>query len=156
MTLRGLADSRFAASAFGVACVLLVFAVLEVLVRTAVINPFVVPAPSQILASVPRMIAEENVLHRFWQTMQEILWAAALLFAVGIPLALALYRYALMRSAFETWIGAFAAAPVVLAYPLFLVTFGRSATTIVAIGFAAGLAPVILTTLEGLSSTRRT
>jgi ABC-type nitrate/sulfonate/bicarbonate transport system permease component len=39
-------------------------------------------------------------------------------------------------------------------YPLFLVIFGRSATTIVMIGFAAGLAPVILKTTEGLAGAR--
>src|SRR5207237_743384 len=37
----------------------------------------------------------------------------------------------------------------------FLVIFGRSATTIVMIGFAAGLAPVILKTIEGLAGTRK-
>ncbi len=51
--------------------------------------------------------------------------------------------------------GALAAAPIVLVYPLFLVMFGRSAKTIVAIGFVAGLAPVILKTIEGLAATRR-
>ena len=50
--------------------------------------------------------------------------------------------------------GALASAPTVLMYPLFLVIFGRSATTIVMIGFAAGLAPVILKTVEGLAATR--
>ena len=40
-------------------------------------------------------------------------------------------------------------------YPLFLVIFGRSATTIVMIGFAAGLPPVILKTIEGLAGTRK-
>ena len=60
-----------------------------------------------------------------------------------------------LRLAFETWVGALAAAPIVLMYPLFLVIFGRSATTIVMIGFAAGLAPVILKTVEGLAGTRR-
>ena len=54
----------------------------------------------------------------------------------------------------ESWVGAMAAAPLVLIYPLFLVIFGRNALTIVAIGFAAGLAPVILNTLEGLRATR--
>ena len=142
MTLRRLAASRTAASAFGFACVLLVIGVVEILVRAAVINPFIVPAPSDILAALPRMVVEENVLHRFWQTAQEMLWAALLLFVVGVPLAILLYRFRLLRSSFETWVGALAAAPVVLAYPLFLVTFGRSATTIIAIGFAAGLAPV--------------
>src|SRR5262249_26841252 len=36
-----------------------------------------------------------------------------------------------------------------------LVIFGRSALTIVMMGFTAGLAPIILKTLEGLSATRR-
>ena len=39
-------------------------------------------------------------------------------------------------------------------YPLFLVIFGRSAKTIVMIGFVAGLPPVILKTVEGLAGTR--
>jgi NitT/TauT family transport system permease protein len=43
----------------------------------------------------------------------------------------------------------------VLIYPLFLVIFGRTATTIVMMAFVAGLAPVTLKTLEGLSTTRR-
>ena len=42
-----------------------------------------------------------------------------------------------------------------LSYPLFLVIFGRSATTIVMMGFVAALPPVILKTIEGLSATRR-
>jgi NitT/TauT family transport system permease protein len=63
-------------------------------------------------------------------------------------------RVALLRRACETWVAAFAAAPVVLAYPLFLVIFGRSPRTIIMIGFVAGLAPVILKTIEGLSAVR--
>ena len=48
-----------------------------------------------------------------------------------------------------------AAAPLVLIYPLYLVIFGRSATTIVMMGFTAGIAPTMLKTLEGLVGTRR-
>ncbi len=66
-----------------------------------------------------------------------------------------LYRYRLLRHATETWVAALASAPIVLMYPLFLVIFGRSATTIVMIGFAAGLAPVILKTVEGLAGARQ-
>jgi NitT/TauT family transport system permease protein len=43
----------------------------------------------------------------------------------------------------------------VLAYPLFLVIFGRSALTIIMLAFLSGLPPVILKTVEGLSTTRR-
>jgi len=42
----------------------------------------------------------------------------------------------------------------VLMYPLFLVIGGRSAVTIVMMGFVAALPPVILKTLEGLAATR--
>ena len=64
-------------------------------------------------------------------------------------------RGRVLRLATETWVAALAAAPIVLMYPLFLVIFGRSATTIVMIGFVAGLPPVILKTIEGLQGTRR-
>jgi NitT/TauT family transport system permease protein len=66
-----------------------------------------------------------------------------------------MHRIRILRLACETWVAALAAAPIVLAYPLFLVIFGRNALTIIMIGFVAGLAPVILKTLEGLSGVRR-
>jgi len=139
---------------FGVAVTLAVIGVVEALLVSEVINPFIVPLPSQVVLAIPRIVAEENVVHRFWQTTQEVLAASALLVVVGIAAGALLYRFRTLRLACETWVGALAAAPIVLMYPLFLVIFGRSATTIVMIGFAAGLAPVILKTLEGLAGVR--
>src|SRR5262249_11974956 len=42
-----------------------------------------------------------------------------------------------------------------LAYPLFMVIFGRNAWTIIMMGFFAALPPVILKTIEGMSNTRK-
>jgi NitT/TauT family transport system permease protein len=154
MTLRAWTRSRNGARLVGAATLLAAIALIEILIRAGAINRFIVPLPSQILAAIPRIVVEENVLHRFWQTTQEVLWASLLLAVVGIALGALLHRFRLLRLACETWVGALAAAPIVLMYPLFLVIFGRSATTIVMIGFAAGLAAVILKTLEGLSGTR--
>ena len=42
-----------------------------------------------------------------------------------------------------------------LAYPLFMVIFGRNAWTIIMIGFVAALPPVILKTIEGIAGTRK-
>jgi NitT/TauT family transport system permease protein len=151
---RAWSDSRNLARAVGVVTLVTIVALIELLIRSGVINRFIVPLPSQVLADIPRIIIEENVLHRFWQTMQEVLWASLLLAVVGVSLGALLYRFGLLRRACETWVAALAAAPIVMIYPLFLVIFGRSATTIVMIGFAAGLAAVILKTLEGLSGTR--
>jgi NitT/TauT family transport system permease protein len=73
----------------------------------------------------------------------------------GVGLGVFLQRYDLLRRACETWIAALAAAPVVLAYPLFMVIFGRNAVTIVMIAFVAALPAVILKTIEGIAGTRR-
>jgi ABC-type nitrate/sulfonate/bicarbonate transport system permease component len=154
MTVPGPAFRRFAAPALGIATVIGAFGAVEGLIRAGVINRFVVPLPSQVLAAIPRIVAEESVAHRFWQTTQEALAASVLLVVVGIALGMLMFRFRLLRSACETWVAALASAPIVLMYPLFLVIFGRSGTTIVMIAFVAGLPPVILKTVEGLAGTR--
>jgi NitT/TauT family transport system permease protein len=154
MTARAFWTTTPGARIFGVLVTIAVIALVEAAIRSGLINAYIVPLPSQVLLAIPRIVAEENVLHRFWQTTQEIFAASMLLAAVGVGSGMLLYRFLALRLACETWVGALAAAPVVLMYPLFLVIFGRSATTIVMIGFAAGLAPVILKTLEGLVGVR--
>ena len=144
-----------AAPALGAASLLARLAIVEALIRTGALNRFVVPLPSQVFAAIPRIVVEEGIPHRFWQTTQEALWASLLLVVVGVALGMLLFRFRLLRRACETWVAAFASAPIVLMYPLFLVVFGRSATTIVMIGFIAGLPPVILKTVEGLAGTRK-
>jgi NitT/TauT family transport system permease protein len=114
-----------------------------------------VPLPTQVAASFWRVIAEEDILHRFLLTAWECFAAGVLLIVFGIAIGILLHRVRLLRSACENWVGAMAAAPIVLAYPLFLVLFGRSALAIIMLAFIAGLAPVILKTIEGLSATRR-
>jgi NitT/TauT family transport system permease protein len=143
-----------AAFALGVGTLAVVTAAVEALIRLKVINPFVVPLPSAVAAAIPRILAEENVAHRFGQTMQEAIFASVMVALVGIAAGVLLHHYRILRLATETWVAALAAAPIVLMYPLFLVIFGRSATTIVMIGFVAGLPPVILKTIEGLEGTR--
>jgi ABC-type nitrate/sulfonate/bicarbonate transport system permease component len=139
----------------GIGTLLAAILLIEILIRLAVINPYVVPLPSAIVQSFGRVIAEEHVPSRFLLTTGESLGAGFLVAVVGVPLGFLMHRYTNVRTAFETWVAAFSAAPIVLAYPLFLVIFGRSALTIIMIGFAAGIAPVILKTIEGLSGVRR-
>lgn len=149
-----LGKSRAAPAMLGWGSLVLVLLAVEALIIAGVINGFVVPRPSQVLAAIPRIVTEEDVLHRFGQTALEVLWASLMLVVIGLAFGMLLYRFRLLRLATETWVAALASAPIVLMYPLFLVIFGRSATTIVMIGFAAGLPPVVLKTIEGLVSTR--
>ncbi|HEV2955207.1 MAG TPA: ABC transporter permease subunit [Xanthobacteraceae bacterium] len=147
--------ARLAAPMLGLGALALGIAIIQALIEAGRINRFIVPLPTQIAASFGRVIAEEHVLSRFLLTAGEALAAGVLLTVVGIGIGVLLYRFRLLRLACETWVAALASAPLVLMYPLFLVIFGRSAMTMVMIGFVAALPPVILKTVEGLAGTRR-
>jgi NitT/TauT family transport system permease protein len=142
------------APVFGLATLLAAGVALQGLIAADVISRYVVPPPSDVLAAFGRIIVDERVPARFLLTSVETFAAGLLILAVGVPLGFFLYHSRLLRRAFEPWVAAWAAAPLVLAYPLFLVLFGRSSFTIVILGFAAGAAPVILKTVEGLAATR--
>ena len=145
---------RFIPQLVGLSSVVLTLLAVEILIRVGLINRFIVPLPSEVIASFGRVITEEDIPHRFLLTAWECLAAGVLLTVFGIALGVLLHRVQLLRLACETWVAAFASAPLVLAYPLFLVLFGRSSLTIIMLAFIAGLAPVILKTIEGLSATR--
>ena len=138
----------------GLATVIGAFAVLEGLLRGGLINRYIVPLPTEVLASFERVVMEEHIPQRFAQTLGEAFAAGLLAASFGFLIGVLLYRSRLLERAVGVWVAAFAAAPLVLAYPLFLVIFGRSAMTIVMLGFLSGIAPVILKTLEGLHAVR--
>lgn len=145
---------QFGPALVGLGTFLLGLVVVEILIRLDVINGYVVPLPSQVAAAFERVVVEEGVLSRFLVTAGESLGAGLLVTLIGVPAGILLYRVKLLRMATETWVAALAAAPIVLVYPLFMVIFGRSVWTIIAIATLAGLPPVILKTLEGLSAVR--
>jgi NitT/TauT family transport system permease protein len=148
-------SSRYFPAILGLGSLAAFLALVEVLILFDVLNRFIVPPPSDVFTAFPRIVREEHVLSRFLLTAGEALAASVLVTLVGVAGGVLLHQYTLLRRATETWVAAIAAAPLVLMYPLYLVIFGRNATTIVMMGFTAGLAPIILKTLEGLAGTRR-
>jgi ABC-type nitrate/sulfonate/bicarbonate transport system permease component len=154
MTAATATRDRVVPLCLGLGALVFVILAVEVLIRAGAINRFIVPMPSQIAASFERVILEEDIFARFRLTFFEAFTAGAMITVVGVLTGLLLYHVALLRQATETWIAAMASAPTVLMYPLFLVIFGRSAWTIIMMGFVSGLPPVILKTIEGLAGTR--
>jgi NitT/TauT family transport system permease protein len=155
VTAAALARSRAVPPVLGLGTLVVGILAVEVLIRAGVINRFIVPLPSEIAMAFGRVITEEDIAARFRLTFLEALTAGTMITLVGVAIGLLMYRFAVLRRATETWVAAMASAPTVLMYPLFLVIFGRSAWTIIMMGFVAGLPPVILKTIEGLAATRR-
>jgi ABC-type nitrate/sulfonate/bicarbonate transport system permease component len=146
---------RLTPLALGLGTLFAFLALIEILVRYGVLNNYIVPSPIQVAVAFERLIVNEDIGTRFRLTFSEAFTAGVMITVVGVAMGILLYRFDLLRRATETWVAALASAPTVLMYPLFMVLFGRSAWTIIMMGFVAGLPPVILKTIEGLAATRR-
>jgi ABC-type nitrate/sulfonate/bicarbonate transport system permease component len=139
----------------GVAAIAVAVALWQGAAEWGFISTFTAPAPSDIARSFPALFTEEGLVRRFFQTFAETFLAAGFAVAIGIPLGWWLHRQPLAGLAYENWIGGFAGAPLVVAYPLFLVLFGRNTGTIVVMSCLSGLPAMVLKTKEGLDGTRR-
>ena len=118
MSAATLASNRYVPPALGLGSFVVVIVLVELLIRIGLINRFIVPLPSEIVAAFPRVIVEEDVLQRFLLTAGEAFSASILVTLFGVAGGVLLYRYHLLRLATETWVAAVAAAPLVLMYPL--------------------------------------
>ena len=146
--------SRWFPVTLGMTTIVAVFALLELLLKIGVVNRYIVPFPSDVVLALERIIVEENVPGRIRETAFEMVVSCIMVIVIGVPIGTALYRYRALRRAILDWVAAMAAAPLVLAFPLFLVLFGRSSLTIIVMSIITGLAPIIIKTTEGLVGVR--
>jgi NitT/TauT family transport system permease protein len=140
--------------AVGAATVVFVFGLLEILLRVGVVNQYILPFPSEVLLSFKRIFIEEDLLNRIRTTAFEMLVACVAVIVIGVPIGAVFYRFDALRQAMIDGVAALAAAPLVLAFPLFLVMFGRSSTTVIVMASITGLSPIIIKTTEGLLGVR--
>jgi NitT/TauT family transport system permease protein len=65
---------------------------------------------------------------------------------VGVLAGFFLWRYKLIGTSYEMLLAALFSSPVILAYPIFLVTFGRTSAAVIALSSIFGLIPIIINT----------
>ncbi len=149
------ARAQVAPAVIGFATVTATLLLAELLIQIGAINRYIVPPPSEVIEAFRQIVVEEHIFRRFLLTAAECLTAGVMLTLCGVASGVLMHRFRLLQRACETWVAAMASAPLVLMYPLFLVIFGRNALTIIMMGFIAGLPPVILKTIEGITATRK-
>jgi NitT/TauT family transport system permease protein len=129
--------------------------VWQVASSRGLISTFLLPSPLQIARSFPRLITEEGLLERIAISARELLLAASIAIFAGSVLGWMLHRSQTGWLAFNGWITAFNAAPLIMLYPLFLLVFGRGTLTVVVLGVLGALPPIILKSREAFALTPR-
>ena len=131
-----------------------IFAVLLALWEWAsmrgLVSRFIAPPPSEIFPAIGLLYSDNDLVTRFLRTFGQVFAASGIGAAIGMIIGWWLHHNKNAGRAYTDWFAALAAAPLVLLFPLFLVLFGRNASTIIAMGTVAVLPPVILKTKEGL------
>ena len=127
-------------------------ALLQGAVAMEWLSAYIVPTPVDMIATVPTLFRNEQLLEKFLLTFGITLSAASLSVIIGVPMGWALYRFPVLGQAYEPWLGAVFSAPLILLYPLFMVIIGRNVFTILTIAVIAGVVPITLNTLQALRS----
>lgn len=125
-------------------------ALVELLVAEGILSPLVFARPTRAIAAIKTLQIDEGLLWAFWITLGQTFASTALALLVGMPAGYLLYRRRALGEAYEGWLAALFAAPVVLLYPLFLVIFGRGYTCLILMGFIPAAIPITLKMREGL------
>lgn len=123
---------------------------LEIVIRNDLVSALIVAPPSSMPTAFAKLWREGYLIEPFLATLGQAFAATALAATVGLPFGFLLWRRPVLGAAYEAWLGAAFAAPIILLYPLFLVIFGRGYATTIFVGFIAAVIPVILKTREGL------
>ena len=145
---------RWKAFALCLAIIIGVVALMQTVTSTGMISAFLLPSPWQIVMSFPVLFGEEGLLPRLGITAIEVFSAASLAIIIGGFIGWGLYRSRNAWLAFNGWVAALNAAPLILLYPLLLVIFGRGNQTVIVLGVLGGLPPIVLKTHEAFEGVR--
>jgi NitT/TauT family transport system permease protein len=137
-------SARLAAWRLGI--IFVVIAVAEAAVRLGWISTFFLAAPTRAAAVLWEQIVHGNALWLTTITLFEISACLVISTVVGVLAGFLLWRYQLIGSSYEMFLAALFSSPVILAYPIFLVTFGRTSAAVVALSSIFGLIPIIINT----------
>ena len=143
-------------AAAGLVGLAVVAALVELLVAEGILSPLVFARPTRAIAAIKTLQTDEGLLWAFWITLGQTFASTALALLVGMPAGYLLHRRRALGEAYEGWLAALFAAPIVLLYPLFLVIFGRGYTCLILMGFIPAAIPITLKMREGLLTVPQT
>jgi ABC-type nitrate/sulfonate/bicarbonate transport system permease component len=140
----------------GLIGIVVLLAILQGLIVAGLIPKVIVAKPTDAIASIPELHEKSDLVYNFAVTFGMTFAATALAVLVGVPFGFLMFRNRVIGEAYEGWLAAAFAAPMVLLYPLFLVIFGRTYLTVVLMAFVPGSIPIIIQTRQGLLNVSRT
>ncbi len=119
---------------------------VEASVRSGWISTFFLAAPTRAVIVLWEQLLNGNALLLTGITLFEIAACLVIATVVGVLVGFLLWKYKVIGTGYEMLLAALFSSPVILAYPIFLVTFGRTSAAVIALSSIFGLIPIIINT----------
>lgn len=147
---QGAFTARLASYVYPLGAALALFAAWEAFVRIGAISPLLLPAPSEVLATVVREFPV--LLHMSAITAGEFVLGFALSVLVGLPLGALIVYARPIELAIYPLLVAFQTMPKAAIAPIFVVWLGAGMNSKILIAFAIAFFPIVIDTAIGLRS----
>jgi len=135
--------------------IILIGGLMQLAVSATWVSELVIPRPLAILAALFGMLLERSTWDYFFITLSSTLMANLAAVGGGLTIGFCLHFRPKWSQATVPMFAAAFAAPMILLYPIFLVLFGRTQSTIIIMGALTGLIPVVLNTVVALDGVPR-
>ena len=135
--------------------IVIIGGLMQLAVSAAWVSELVIPKPLAILAALAGMLLERSTWDYFFITLSSTLAANFVAVGGGLTIGFCLHFRPTWSKATVPMFAAAFAAPMLLLYPIFLVLFGRTQSTIIIMGALTGLIPVVLNTVVALDGVPR-
>jgi NitT/TauT family transport system permease protein len=125
------------------------FATWELLSRTGVLNPVLIPAPTRVIASVVRYFTSGEIWEHVGVSLQRATFGFAIACAIALPLGLLIGWFRIFDRLVGPVIEVFRQLPPLALFPVMIILFGLGFRAQVAIVVWASVWPVLLNTISG-------
>lgn len=123
---------------------------VEFLCRVGVIGAFTMIPPSQMAASLWRLIATGQIHNDMVRTLTAVLIALSSSILAGAAAGSVIHALPRVRRTVDPLLAAYYSVPVFVFYPMFIVMFGLNDIPKIVIGFLYAVAAMTINTLNGL------
>ena len=147
---RGAFTARLASYAYPLGAALALFGAWEAFVRIGAISPLLLPAPTEVLATVVKEFPV--LLHMSAITAGEFVLGFALSVLVGLPLGALIVYARPIELAIYPLLVAFQTMPKAAIAPIFVVWLGAGINSKILIAFTIAFFPIVIDTAIGLRS----
>lgn len=123
---------------------------LEICSRTGLVSRFALVPPTEMVTGLWKILTTGKFNTDIALTLSGISIAALLAIAAGFALGILLHAFPRARRALDPYIASYYSVPIFVFYPVFIVLFGLTRSSIIAIGFLYAVMAMITNTLTGL------